>query len=629
MTGSQAIVRFSLVIPVYRNEENVPALVDRVAAMNASLGDFEAVFVVDGSPDRSYLALRERLEQAEFASQLIGLSRNFGSFAAIRQGLAAARGSYFSVMAADLQEPAELILTFFRRLESGEVDVVVGARAARDDPFLSSVSSRVFWWTYRTFVQPEVPAGGVDVFGCNLVVRDALLSLHESNSSLVGLLFWLGFRRESVEYRRLAREHGKSGWSFRRKVRYLLDSAFAFTDLPISLLATAGALGVLISIVLAVAVVSMRLAGRIQVLGYTPIMLLLLFSLSVTLFALGIVGVVCVAHLREQQGQASVRATFPRDIRRTRQVMTHFVHPNGLCETASVGERTRIWAFAHVLAGASIGEDCNVCDGVFVENDVVVGNRVTIKCGVQLWDGVRLEDDVFVGPNATFSNDKFPRSKQHQESVPETRVSKGASIGANATILPGIVIGTDAMVGAGAVVTRDVPPKAIVVGNPARIVGYVDAVKRSDRYADSLVGSVASTGTSLPGVTLHRLSAATDLRGSLAAAEFGPDVPFEAKRVFLVYDVPSKDVRGEHAHRACSQFLVCVRGRVSVLVDDGRQREEILLDRPDVGLLIPPMVWGIQYKYSADAVLMVLASEHYDPGDYIRDYDEYLAMLDE
>jgi UDP-2-acetamido-3-amino-2,3-dideoxy-glucuronate N-acetyltransferase len=151
------------------------------------------------------------------------------------------------------------------------------------------------------------------------------------------------------------------------------------------------------------------------------------------------------------------------------------VHQHALVEPgARIGPGTRIWAFAHILPGAVIGRDCNICDQTFIENDVVVGDRVTIKSGVQLWDGVTLGDDVFVGPNATFTNDPFPRSRQRPTSFPRTFVCNGASIGANATILPGLTIGEAAMVGAGAVVTKDVPPEAIVVGNPARIVGYVN-----------------------------------------------------------------------------------------------------------------------------------------------------------
>lgn len=150
------------------------------------------------------------------------------------------------------------------------------------------------------------------------------------------------------------------------------------------------------------------------------------------------------------------------------------IHPSALCESASIGPRTRIWAFVHVLPGARIGADCNICDGVFIENDVVIGDRVTVKSGVQLWDGLRVEDDVFIGPNATFTNDPFPRSGDHSKPLLGTVVERGASIGANATILPGITIGRGSMVGAGSVVTRDVPPAALVVGNPARVVRMLD-----------------------------------------------------------------------------------------------------------------------------------------------------------
>ena len=147
-----------------------------------------------------------------------------------------------------------------------------------------------------------------------------------------------------------------------------------------------------------------------------------------------------------------------------------FIHKLACVETKDIGNGTRIWAFAHVLSGAKIGEDVNICDHTFIENDVIIGDRVTIKCGVYLWDGLRLEDDVFVGPNATFTNDKFPRSKQFLDKFPQTIVKQGASIGANATILPGITIGKYAMIGAGAVVTHDVPDSCLAIGNPARVV---------------------------------------------------------------------------------------------------------------------------------------------------------------
>jgi acetyltransferase-like isoleucine patch superfamily enzyme len=152
--------------------------------------------------------------------------------------------------------------------------------------------------------------------------------------------------------------------------------------------------------------------------------------------------------------------------------MNYYMHPQALVESEAIGERTRIWAFTHVLPGARIGNDCNICDHVFIENDVIIGDRVTIKCGVQIWDGIRLADDVMVGPNATFTNDLFPRSKQPFQ-LRSTIVEQGASIGANATILCGITIGAGAMIGAGSVVTRDVPPQAVVVGNPGRIIRYL------------------------------------------------------------------------------------------------------------------------------------------------------------
>ena len=146
------------------------------------------------------------------------------------------------------------------------------------------------------------------------------------------------------------------------------------------------------------------------------------------------------------------------------------IHPNSDVQSKQIGEGTRIWQYVVVLPGAVIGRDGNICSHCFIENKVVVGDRVTVKCGVQLWDGVTLEDDVFVGPNATFTNDLNPRSRNATAQLLPTLVKKGASIGANATILPGLTIGEGAMVGAGAVVTKDVPPRTLVVGNPARIV---------------------------------------------------------------------------------------------------------------------------------------------------------------
>jgi UDP-2-acetamido-3-amino-2,3-dideoxy-glucuronate N-acetyltransferase len=306
-----------------------------------------------------------------------------------------------------------------------------------------------------------------------------------------------------------------------------------------------------------------------------------------------------------------------------------FVHERGLCESEEVGPGTRIWAFAHVLAGARVGADCNICDGVFIEGGTVVGDRVTIKCGVQLWAGVELEDDVFVGPNATFTNDPFPRSRRWLQEYPKTIVRAGASIGANATILPNIEIGRGAMVGAGAVVTRPVPPNAIVKGNPARISGYVSTSEPEGENGFSTTSLPGRTPLAVSGVHVQRFEEFSDLRGSLVAGENpGDAIPFAPKRWFLVYDVPSREVRGEHAHRTCHQFLICVAGQVTVAVDDGRHRGEVLLNDPTLGIYIPPMVWGSQFRYDEGAVLMVLASDPYDPDDYIREYDAFLAEVE-
>jgi len=150
-----------------------------------------------------------------------------------------------------------------------------------------------------------------------------------------------------------------------------------------------------------------------------------------------------------------------------------FIHPLADVQTDTIGEGSRIWQFVVVLKGAQIGEACNLCAHTLVEGDVIIGDRVTVKSGVFLWDGLRVEDDVFIGPNATFTNDLYPRSQQYPDSFPQTTLKSGASIGANSTVLPGITIGCGAMVAAGAVVTKDVPDHAVVMGNPARVVRYL------------------------------------------------------------------------------------------------------------------------------------------------------------
>lgn len=309
------------------------------------------------------------------------------------------------------------------------------------------------------------------------------------------------------------------------------------------------------------------------------------------------------------------------------QLSQPFIHQLSDVQSTAIGAGTRIWQYVVILPGARIGQDGNICSHCLIENDVIVGDRVTIKSGVQLWDGLRVGDDVFIGPNASFANDRFPRSKQAPDKILQTVVEAGASIGTGATILPGITIGSHAMVVSGAVVTRSVPPNAIVDGNPAKIVGYVDAPSSQAADVHPSKPETGVTATRVKGVALHRMPHVPDIRGSLTVGEFERSIPFPAKRYFMVFDVPSMETRGEHAHRACHQFLICVRGSCAVVADDGTNRQEFLLDRPDVGVHLPPMTWGIQYKYSSDAVLLVFASHYYDAEDYIRNYGDFLQRV--
>ena len=309
--------------------------------------------------------------------------------------------------------------------------------------------------------------------------------------------------------------------------------------------------------------------------------------------------------------------------------MEAVIHALADVQSPHIGRGTTVWQFCVILPGARIGASCNICSHCFIENDVVVGDNATIKNGVQLWDGIRIDDGVFIGSNATFINNRHPRSKVRPEQFERTWIRKGASIGANATILSGLTIGENCIVGAGAVVTRSVPPNAVVVGNPARITGYVDRVAPAQAFVGGIIGAASSEATPVAGVTLHRFPEYADMRGSVTVGNFVQEVPFVPRRYFMVHGVPSSETRGEHAHRECHQFMVCVSGSCCVVVDDGRSRSEVRLDSPCLGLNVPAGVWATQHNYSRDAMLLVFASHPYDPADYIRDYSEFLAEAEE
>jgi len=288
-------ILLSIIIPVYRNEESIPDLIAALSAItHRAKCDFdcaiEAVFVVDGSPDNSYRALEQSLPSTPFASQLLQHSRNFGSFLAIRTGLQVATGKYFVVLAADLQEPPELLLFFLEKLLNNQCDVVIGCRERRNDPLISRGASNLFWKFYKTFVIHEIPEKGVDVFGCNKAFRNQLISFSETHTSLVGLIFWLGFKRSEVTYERRARSHGRSAWTLAAKFNYLLDSVFSFTDLPIKLLSVFGFIGVIASVLLGIAVILLKTLGNIPVPGYAATILTIVFFGGLNTLGLGIVG---------------------------------------------------------------------------------------------------------------------------------------------------------------------------------------------------------------------------------------------------------------------------------------------------------------------------------------------------
>jgi glycosyltransferase involved in cell wall biosynthesis len=289
MTGSA--IRRSVVVPVYGNRDSLPTLVDRLVGLDiARAGGSEGVFVVDGSPDDSLQVLRETLKDGRLQAQVVSLSRNFGSFSAIRSGLAVARGDYIAVMAADLQEPVEVVGLFFDSLEADECDIAVGERVGRNDPAGSAFFSRLYWRFYQRFINSEIPTGGIDVFGCTKMIAERIVAFPETRTSMIGLLYWIGFRRKQFPYVRQPRHSGKSGWTFPRKLRYLFDSIYAFTDLPIILLQVLGVIGVILSLIVGTVVLVGYLIGAIHQPGYTPLMIAIVGSTSAILLALGVVG---------------------------------------------------------------------------------------------------------------------------------------------------------------------------------------------------------------------------------------------------------------------------------------------------------------------------------------------------
>jgi glycosyltransferase involved in cell wall biosynthesis len=282
---------YSVVIPVYKNAESIPQLFSSLESSLAKLCSFtEVIFINDGSPDDSNGIILSRARTSPLQIRIVQHSRNFGSFSAIRTGLEYARGDYVGVISADLQEPTNLLINFFSELTNGNVDIVFGTRSVRNDPFISKLFSSTYWKAYRKFINKEIPESGVDVFACTRNVVNILKTLKESNSSLIGMLFWVGFRRTFIKYDRLQRKEGKSSWSFQKKLRYMSDSVFAFSDLPIRAIRFVGFVGVSFTSLFGTYLIYGAVDNKISVPGYVPIMLAILFGNSALLIALGILG---------------------------------------------------------------------------------------------------------------------------------------------------------------------------------------------------------------------------------------------------------------------------------------------------------------------------------------------------
>lgn len=271
-----------------------------------------------------------------------------------------------------------------------------------------------------------------------------------------------------------------------------------------------------------------------------------------------------------------------------------------------------------------------------IDKTATIGEGCSIAAGATLGPGVRVGDAVRIGEGAIIVNTVIgngceigPGAILQGSPDAALRLESQVAVMAGSIVSTPIVIASGASVQAGAVVTRDVPPHAIVTGNPAQIVGYRTLPPTSDERVgrrEAAPIEPALIQTRVRGVTMHRFPKILDLRGNLTVGEFGRTAPFEPKRYFIVFGVPNAEVRGEHAHRECQQFLICTHGQCSVLADDGQNREEFLLDDPSLGLYLPPLTWGVQYKYSSDAVLLVFASHYYDSAEYIRSYQEFRTL---
>ncbi len=271
----------------------------------------------------------------------------------------------------------------------------------------------------------------------------------------------------------------------------------------------------------------------------------------------------------------------------------------------------------------SISPSAVISSAAQISHDAVIGDACTIGPFVAIPAFTTLGKRVHLESNVAFA-------RAAAETAPgRLHIADDVVIGANSTLIGSLTIGSGARIMPGSVVARDVPENAIVSGNPAAIISYADIGEPAilDSRWQKKTNKYSTEAIDVGNVVVHHFPVITDIRGSLTVGEFERDIPFVPLRYFMVFDVPSRETRGEHAHKVCHQFLICVQGCCAVVVDDGQQRREIILDNPARGLHLPPMTWGTQYKYSANATLLVFASHHYDSNDYIRRYSDFIAAI--
>jgi glycosyltransferase involved in cell wall biosynthesis len=286
------IDRFSrtIVVPIYKSQDHIPKLFEYIQQIGDAVGEVEIVFVIDGTPDNSEQRIFLEAKKYAFKIKVVRLSRNFGVGPALHAALSHVTTSSLVIIGADLQEPVELYIDFFRRLESGEADVFLGERLSRDDPFSMRFFSAIFWWVNRKFINSDTPKGGFDGVGLSAKASKTLAKLPELNTSFTSQLQWIGYKQVFVPFHRVRRQSGKSSWTYKRKVKLFADSVYGFTGAPIAILTILGVVSTVLMVFVLFATLFASIMGWMVVPGYATIVILSALGHSVTIMGLGILG---------------------------------------------------------------------------------------------------------------------------------------------------------------------------------------------------------------------------------------------------------------------------------------------------------------------------------------------------